>query len=1722
MPTVVNIPNVGTVRFPDDMDTASIEDAIRTKILPQAQPAELLGPPATPPPTEGVDLTGGITFNAYSQQREIFPPAYNEIMEEEARKLLQPYGYNVDRGNVLSPSGGNVVGGSPNMEGGLPPEVLQRAQSILSNRVAPDAEPELTERQQAIQEPFVAPVVGFTGSLLGGLTSAVGGITKLVEPQLGEEIGNLGFGMQQEAQTAPGALSAIARGAGSVAAFAPSMAMGGIPGILAATTQMVAQAKNDTRAAEEARLRAAGFDEGTVQMQADEAAQNAALFTAATMPIYLATGRGVAALTGKMLPNLAPVGKVAAQTATATGANVGTGALMRALEGQEAAPTLEQFTADALWGVVHGVGVRASERARQRAEAELVSRGFAYHEVMNPDPQAFAENMARLGITAPEGGDFGKPPAPEQTYAQQDTQTGTPDGGVRPRSEIQEVPPAEGGEGVQPSGQGGPPPATPVAAQGEVTPPNFGPGAANAAEPFSTAKVIGAYNAKVDEQRAQRGLPPLMSEGPKSFGVSWENAERLIEADPEMPRRLTEEILRGSKRRVTDEEQAALLWRIADLKNKRDMEDIRALDTNLPEAERVEAESRSAMFEQDLQRTEEADRMAGTESSRSLNIRKLLIRDDFTLANMERESRKVKKDVLTPDERLKLKGISETVLKADEGMEARKTEVEQADRDAAIEESIKALEVEASKDPAFTPEVKSLADRIIARLQTARQQASGRLRGLMSQLGSAPDVSLVAKIAKEFTIMAAADISRGVLKFGQWAVKMVNEFGEKAKPYLQDAWKTASTSIDEMVDSSVSPKMRDKVKAAVKKTDALNEADTIAATMKEKLAEGGDLKSLIPQVDKLKKMFVRQGINKREPLIDAVHGVLETIQPGISRDTVTDLVGKYGVFRPLSKDAVSVTVRELSAEAQLVSKLRDVQNRIPLAKSGPERAKLSDEARRLQQQLNEAKKKYGVVVTDPAKQLKSATDAVITRLRNSIVDLTNMIETGERPKGKTPVPETPEIARLRAMRDRVRSTLEDIEGKPEMTEQQRIAAAEKAMEGQIAELQRRITTGDTATRLPRERPRSAHLDALRAEKDALQAQLDELRAADAAVQEERAFDALSRQAADLEGRLSRGELTQERTTQLGPDTELVAAARERVNAAKDALAKAREASPEVREKRIQDAADALQKSIAEYDRRIRTEDFSTRTQKEVPPQLEALKAERDALRKFYNELRNAAKPKMSPEEVANRNFRSRKLREIAEYKRRIAEGEFAPKERKPFDVSKDPEFQRLAAEAEVAKAEFAKLRAKWQREQDWKNKTRTEKVLHGLFETWNAAKNLNMIADLSATIQAGWAMFAHPVKGAQAIGKGLEVFLNSIFTKQSLAAKRLQAQLENSPNAKNGLYKKMGLDLRLGESRDENASSIIERLADLETEWAGIPDVVKGLMNMKGKQMAKGFTQLAKFVPKAAGRIVRGSNEAFQAIVNTMRAVAADSILKTNFKDSSVAPTDVQLKLVGNAANAFTGSGGVKNSRALTVLLHAPNFYWGMLKNVTGEPIIRSMIKHEGRMAAAIAKEYVRALSSVAVLLAVRQLFFGDDRKNRLSTSPDALLDPSMGQLTLPSGITIDLTQGRAKWLSLVAQLARGQSMRDGRVVNKRQDQILMDFIKGRLSPDLRTSAMLLSMKDYHGNDLDAEGVVKNLMTPITWKNFGEILRKEGYTKGTFIQLLNFIFGNVNLPPGKR
>jgi hypothetical protein len=108
-----------------------------------------------------------------------------------------------------------------------------------------------------------------------------------------------------------------------------------------------------------------------------------------------------------------------------------------------------------------------------------------------------------------------------------------------------------------------------------------------------------------------------------------------------------------------------------------------------------------------------------------------------------------------------------------------------------------------------------------------------------------------------------------------------------------------------------------------------------------------------------------------------------------------DAISGYGDFKQLTKDEISVQLRDLKGQMQQVAKLEDMQAGQPPLKTGLERRTPSIEESRLIKLVNQAKNEFQIPISDSATQLKSDLDTLKTRLTNRTRELQERLAAGD-------------------------------------------------------------------------------------------------------------------------------------------------------------------------------------------------------------------------------------------------------------------------------------------------------------------------------------------------------------------------------------------------------------------------------------------------------------------------------------------------------------------------------------------------------------------------------------------------------------------------------------------------------------------------------------------------------------------------------------------------------
>ena len=304
-----------------------------------------------------------------------------------------------------------------------------------------------------------------------------------------------------------------------------------------------------------------------------------------------------------------------------------------------------------------------------------------------------------------------------------------------------------------------------------------------------------------------------------------------------------------------------------------------------------------------------------------------------------------------------------------------------------------------------------------------------------------------------------------------WSKAMVDQFGEKIKPHLKDLWKKANDKLSVTAKTGLSRKL----------DLAFEKHGTIL-----------DQTKIIQQ---LQESLIRGGLKTRKPLLDAMHKILIEIDPLITRRETMDAMSGSGRYKLLNKDEIKTIRRDLNNQYQQVAKLQDMAAGKAPPATGFERQPPSTEGRKLLKQVNEAKKKGGFESVSPERELKSALASIKTRLNNRITDLKEQLKTGKKLiKTKKAQPSDAETVRLTNEKNMLQKQFDEMFGPKQISPEQRAKMAVKAVEKSIAELDRKIKTGDISpAKRGTKTPQTPELVALRSRRDALSEELKLMR-----------------------------------------------------------------------------------------------------------------------------------------------------------------------------------------------------------------------------------------------------------------------------------------------------------------------------------------------------------------------------------------------------------------------------------------------------------------------------------------------------------------------------------------------------------------------------------------------------------------------------------------------------
>jgi hypothetical protein len=241
---------------------------------------------------------------------------------------------------------------------------------------------------------------------------------------------------------------------------------------------------------------------------------------------------------------------------------------------------------------------------------------------------------------------------------------------------------------------------------------------------------------------------------------------------------------------------------------------------------------------------------------------------------------------------------------------------------------------------------------------------------------------------------------------------------------------------------------------------------------------------------------VENGIDNIDDLVEVLKTDVEEMFPGedFTDREIRDAVSQYGKISNPTKDEIEIQIGIMKSLGRLISGLEDAYSGKRPLRSGLQRRALTLEERTMQRKLKELLRDLPMDDADLARTWKTALDTIKSRLQNQIADLDKQIELGEKRKAEKKTIEYDDEAKaLRDLRDQKRELLDEMVGKPELTEEEKIDKAIILTQNSIEKSQEKIISGEIEYKKKPNPVTSAKLESLRELRKSFQKQIEEMR-----------------------------------------------------------------------------------------------------------------------------------------------------------------------------------------------------------------------------------------------------------------------------------------------------------------------------------------------------------------------------------------------------------------------------------------------------------------------------------------------------------------------------------------------------------------------------------------------------------------------------------------------------
>lgn len=275
----------------------------------------------------------------------------------------------------------------------------------------------------------------------------------------------------------------------------------------------------------------------------------------------------------------------------------------------------------------------------------------------------------------------------------------------------------------------------------------------------------GVKNAVTDAERAEAGRNPILADAIKSNESTVTDAIAALKADPSVGAETIAKLSRAGVEGITLADEAVLLVHKTDLLNKREAAAKKLADPNASEDAKAAARQAWAAAEAEIAAVDIAAKNSGREWGRFGQFRQRMLREDFTLAALERKERVRLERPLTAEESATVKAMADTIATLQKRVDELQVRVANSESEWAYEH--------------MTRRVAKPRDRLDG-LRRAADDARRRLRstqGVPQRRGQSGAI-ISPTVFYDLSVIGAYHVANGAANIADFVRRMAADVGD--------------------------------------------------------------------------------------------------------------------------------------------------------------------------------------------------------------------------------------------------------------------------------------------------------------------------------------------------------------------------------------------------------------------------------------------------------------------------------------------------------------------------------------------------------------------------------------------------------------------------------------------------------------------------------------------------------------------------------------------------------------------------------------------------------------------------------------------------------------------------------------------------------------------------------------------------------------------------------